>query len=1136
MGRSRRGAASALAVTVAAAVAYTSFAISGATAQITDPIPVPAGGQDTPGTQSVTLLTGDRVTVSTAAGSARRVSVESAPGRDHIAFIERHSDEGHLSVIPSDAIELVAAGRLDPRLFDVSGLIKQGYDDAAAESLPLIVQYEDKPAAHAAVSADLTSAGAEIERRLPSISGAAAHVPKQSTAQLWNTLSGADDEAAGSLDAGVATILLDGKVAATLDESVPMIGVPEAWGAGYTGAGVRVAVLDSGLDVEHPDVGDAVTAAADFSSSDHGIADLLGHGTHVSSIALGRGTASSGRYTGVAPDAELLVGKVLNDSGFGRDSWAIAGMEWAVDQDAAVVNLSLGSCATDGSDPMADAVNTLTEQSGTLFVVAAGNHPSNCDSSPETVASPASADRAIAVGSVNKQGELSEFSNIGPRLGDGAVKPELTAPGESIVAARADGTFDDVAVGDHYARLSGTSMAAPHVAGIAALLAEQHPDWDADELGPALLASAVPHPDLGAYQQGAGRVDARRALGQEVFASPASLSMGVVRWPHDDVEPISSTLTYRNTGDETVTLDLSIVAFDDAGASAPDGLFDVTPIEITVPAGDDAEVTVTADPSIDSPSGAFSGWISGQSADGTAVITTPIGVVKEAESYDLTVVAIDRDGEPAFAPATVGDPAAESVRNFFIEGEPVTLRLPAGLYDLNATIRMIESEDPLVDSYTLAAVPEINLDQDVQVQLDAREGRLVTANVDSPTARAGVRRMFLRGYGHERQVATDWEPTEFYATPTVEVTAYDFTFGYQTAMGEPLPDIAAGKVRRPLPRGYQLFLTESGRIPDNPAFRVRDTELARLNTTVHSQGTDDLQHARLIAYPALGDGSAWGQQYDVHMPSERIDLYSGGADISWATDLFSPFVEENDYYGPYWLAYDAGGRYDKHWNAAPMGPVARPWFAFGHLFASLSPFSSSSYRHRTEPGWDGIEVSTTVKKDGDVVGTSDEPGGGFYELPAEFAAYEISMSARRNVEWSALATEVDATWTVIGQPDGHGMLPTVSLRISGDVDMFNQAPFNRPFRLDLVADRADGQEADVREISLQVSFDDGTTWEDVRTRSTKRGHTARVPSAPAGSEFVSLRATAEDVDGSRVEQTVIRAYQLAARHRSTRPN
>ncbi|WP_163567554.1 S8 family serine peptidase [Fodinicola feengrottensis] len=114
--------------------------------------------------------------------------------------------------------------------------------------------------------------------------------------------------------------------------------------------------------------------AGTFPGSTTGTQDHFGHGTHVASIVAGSGAAFGGKYKGVAPGAKLLIGKVLGDDGSGYDSGIIAGMQWAVDQHARVVNMSLGSDEpSDGTDPMSQAVNMLTAQSGTLFVLAAGN-------------------------------------------------------------------------------------------------------------------------------------------------------------------------------------------------------------------------------------------------------------------------------------------------------------------------------------------------------------------------------------------------------------------------------------------------------------------------------------------------------------------------------------------------------------------------------------------------------------------------------------------------------------------------------------------------------------------------------------------------------------------------------------------
>ncbi|MFI2467992.1 S8 family serine peptidase [Streptomyces globisporus] len=136
-----------------------------------------------------------------------------------------------------------------------------------------------------------------------------------------------------------------------------------------------MAVLDTGADQSHPDLAGRVTAAEDFSGSGS-TADKFGHGTHVASVVGGSGVGSGSGSTprGVAPGAWLLVGKVLGDDGFGSSSQVIAGMEWAVEQGADVVTMSLGSSgASDGTDPMSLALNDLSRRSGALFVVAAGN-------------------------------------------------------------------------------------------------------------------------------------------------------------------------------------------------------------------------------------------------------------------------------------------------------------------------------------------------------------------------------------------------------------------------------------------------------------------------------------------------------------------------------------------------------------------------------------------------------------------------------------------------------------------------------------------------------------------------------------------------------------------------------------------
>ena len=118
---------------------------------------------------------------------------------------------------------------------------------------------------------------------------------------------------------------------AALEHSVPQIHAPEAWAAGFDGTGTTVAVLDTGYDPTHPDLAGKVSESSNF-TSDAGVVDGNGHGTHVASTIAGTGAASDRLRRGVAPGADLIVGKVLTDGGWGADSWVLAGMQWAVQQ------------------------------------------------------------------------------------------------------------------------------------------------------------------------------------------------------------------------------------------------------------------------------------------------------------------------------------------------------------------------------------------------------------------------------------------------------------------------------------------------------------------------------------------------------------------------------------------------------------------------------------------------------------------------------------------------------------------------------------------------------------------------------------------------------------------------------------
>ncbi|MCN9243655.1 S8 family serine peptidase [Streptomyces sp. RY43-2] len=701
--------------------------------------------------QTVTLVTGDKVTVTDLGGGKQTVTVERPQGAT--GAVRTDVANGDVTVVPDEALPYLRAGTLDRRLFDVSGLIRQGLGDRKADALPLIVTYA-KGARQAAPR------GAAQTRSLPSIDGAALDATKGRT--FWRSFTGQH---------GIGKVWLDGRVTADMAESNEQIGTRSAWDAGLTGKGVTVAVLDTGADTGHPDLAGRVSQSKSFIEGQE-VADRNGHGTHVTSTVGGSGAASDGTERGVAPDATLAVGKVLSDEGFGSESQIIAGMEWAArDVHAKVISMSLGSTeASDGTDPMAEAVDTLSEETGALFVIAAGN-----TGAPSSIGSPGAADAALTVGAVDSADQPAYFTSAGPRFGDNALKPDITAPGVDILAARSqllDGS-------GYYTRMSGTSMATPHIAGVAALLAEQHPDWSGARLKDALMSTSKQLDDS-VYTVGAGRVSVPDAVTARVTAT-GSADLGFYKWPYDTNKPVTRTVTYTNSSDEAVELSLAV-------QGAPEGVATLADSTLTVPAHGTASTTVTGDGS-KAPVGNVSGQIVA-SAHGTPVAHTAFGLVKEDERYTLTVHVKDRDGSPAPADLVVQqlarntDPFPASVG----ESGTLTLRLKPGAYSLATFLDVRGSHG--ADSLGLGflAAPEISLDRDREVTLDGRRLREITADVHRTTQTRQLLMEYDRDAGGSDYFGAVQVPVKYdsiFAAPTAKVTQGSFEYRTVWRLGKP---------------------------------------------------------------------------------------------------------------------------------------------------------------------------------------------------------------------------------------------------------------------------------------------------------------------------------------------------------------
>ena len=382
----------------------------------------------------------------------------------------------------------------------------------------------------------------------------------------------------------VKAIHTDYQVHALLDQSVPHIGAPKVWQQHHArGKGVVVAVIDSGVDYRHPALGGGfgpgykVAGGWDFVHNDADPMDELGHGTHVAGIIAG----DVDPVIGVAPDATLLAYKVLGVDAVGYDSYVLAAVERCMDPNgdgntsdhADVVNISLGRRQI-GQDLLVQAVERGAA-AGIVFVIAAGN-----DGEAFTIHTPAVATSAITVGATDLLDTVASFSSAGPLPGTWQMKPEIAAPGVQINSADLNGLVTP---------RNGTSGAAPHVAGVAALILELHPDWTPADVKAAIVSTGRPilvgtstlKPKMRAVAAGGGRLDALAAVEAVILPSPATLSFGIA----GGTATRTLRLTNRSAGAQTLTL---------ATTNVPEGAtLTIEPASLSLESNASAEVKLT---------------------------------------------------------------------------------------------------------------------------------------------------------------------------------------------------------------------------------------------------------------------------------------------------------------------------------------------------------------------------------------------------------------------------------------------------------------------------------------------------------------------------------------------------------------
>ncbi|WP_328861403.1 S8 family peptidase [Streptomyces sp. NBC_00306] len=1111
MGSTARARTAALAAVVAGALVTGAVSAGGQTAQA-------AGSAAQEGTKArakakppatVTLISGDRVDVGP---DGKVVRLVRGKGREGIGFSVRRAD-GHTYVVPQDALRLVADGVLDRRLFDVARLAGDGYDDAHRTTLPLIVGYRQDGDGARAGSGDPFAGVAVRERRaLPAVGGEAFETPKSGAPTLWAAVTGrsAARTSGGSAARPVAHVWLDAKVRGSLAESVPHIGAPAMWKSGWTGKGVKVAVLDSGVDQTHPDLQGVEVAQKNFTESPVND-DRYGHGTHVASTIAGSGAKSGGRNKGVAPDAKLLDGKVLGDDGFGDISGIVAGMQWAVDQGAQVVNMSLGSPDTPGVDPMEAAIARLSGKA--LFVVAAGNSGEG----RRTIWSPGSAPTALTVGAVDKQDQLADFSSRGPNL-DGTPKPDITGPGVDITAALT--TQSEEPSGEDYISQSGTSMASPHVAGAAALVLQQHPGWTGPRLKSLLTGSAKPNPVLNAYQQGAGRVDLERAATAAVVSEPGSLDFGLHAWPHADDKPVSKTVTYRNHGAQAVTLRLSVSGVDPSGGPAPAGMFTVKDAQLTVPAGGTAATTVTVDTRKGTADGVFGGTVLA-SGDGQQV-RTGLVAEREVESYDVTVRHIDADGaNPATYMTTINlvDGRGEFVELPYSANGTVVQRLPKGRYQLASLVFAKDNE------LGFFVQPVLNVTGKVAVTLDSRKAKPFAVKAMDPAAKLVT--SIVGYYDQAVGVGNSWSTN---GVPPIRTAA----------LGPESPTMRAqfnGVWKTPGKNvDHRLAFNRKGSFFTGLTRNLTRADVAEVKLGFGASVTGAKGQVHITPLDELGTSIGIAEPQEQKLPQATTHyLSAAGVRWAWTATQLNARSEPRMIYSKPAVAYKPGSSHTLNFNTGVVGPdlaagtpgeqgaertgdyigARIPLFNDGHGNLGSSTVTSGSAK---------LESGGRVLAEGPA---TDWLGA---DVPAASAPYRLTVEASRSTEDTSTSTKVAGVWTFTSArpaADSTARLPLSTVRFTPMLSLSGTARAGSALAVPLKLSGAAAAAGQVAALTVKVSFDGGLTWKALTVTTDAKGARSVIVKHPAAAKAVSFQVDLKDKGGNTVRETITNAYRLA---------
>ncbi|MER5698001.1 S8 family serine peptidase [Streptomyces mirabilis] len=1115
---------------VAAALLVTAATPHVASSADTSPANSPAGATrtaDNVAASVVTLVTGDKVTVAPGVGDGPgTITVQGPDGEPTGARVLTVG--GDTYVYPDSARPYLASGTLDDRLFDISRLVADGYDDAALKHLPLIVTYGGKEASASTLRSRAVALPGDVTdvHPLTSVNGVALAADREDTDALWSALTGTDSDSDSAK-------------------------VPDA--------------------------------------------DAAFHG-------------------GVA--------KVWLD---GR---------------AEATRMSLGSSENaDGDTVLARAVNELSAETGALFTIAAGNDGPGA----RTVRSPGTADAALTVGAVDSSDALADFSSRGPRYGDDALKPEITAPGVGILAARSQ----YIATGSgYYMTASGTSMATPHVAGVAALVAAAHPDWTGSRIKDALVSTAEPTLDISADDGGNGRVDAAAATA--TLTATGKIDAGI-HSPGTDKGTVHSTAAWTNTGDHAVAVDLAVDA-----PGVPDSVFAVSPSRVEVPAHGTATATVTTDLDKAGDLQRWTGRLTA-SAKSVALTRTLLGVSTRQQLFHVRTKVTGRSAEATDGVLTFYRKGDEYAGTYLYGGGQSDELLPPGLYTVYADFRVEGTHGAASAGFARMVIPQVKVTGTTDLVLDGTKLKQVKTVTPKKTENFSRRLDYYREFKDGSSVAdTSLIGDGYDSIWTAPTTAPSDGEQYLTARWrnqEPLLSVAAGgqefddlwimpgsaklseddytldvihpgdglaedykgidavgkaavvrwdsddedtaddqiraaqaagvklllfvndldgRLREPIIKSsievaglsrtegdkliasvdasttgslplravsrpdtdylYDLVRTWKGRIPANPVYAPTTGQLARVETTFRNPTGREVYENRYDIHP-------WttyqvGTNRLSTAGAHRTDYVSTDSTFSWTEE---GELQSLSYSASGSVTYPAGSTTDVEW----FGPVVRP-----RINGSVQPpvrtgdevdviipsWGDSGGSHANDVAFGSTGAQETSLYRGDTL-LAKGGAGVSATVPAKKGVYRLVHTATRTATAAfPYSTDTRTEWTFTSAAPRNGddseQLPLVQLDYTLPTSDDGKAAADASLLVTPLHLQG-GSNAALNTRKVELSYDDGATWTTARLSGRGNGKVSLPLHAPASAQYLTLRVQAGDSRGNTVTQTVVRAAGIA---------